>query len=311
MNPAREHSGDDAAKTGARRTGAGAPPCRRSWLLCKAGAVMQIVELSNHPDAMLQEIHRRRAAAEEQQRSRFEDERARHNARVKQAQDARDHARAGHRWWAWLRCILVLRRERRQVPRPPLPIRRPADREEALTAGMAGEQMAAAAFGRVLGDDWTLLRGYRNRRGEIDHLLLGPGGLIAIEGKHRNATVHCDGDDWWFDKYDRYGNLVGRGEMADRQGRSPSVQLNEPAAQLEGFLRSRGYPVPVQRVVLLTHPRSRLGNCTKATVHVATSANDVIKLARRSPAALDAQQLTQLQRLIVRDHKFHEARRPR
>jgi hypothetical protein len=33
---------------------------------------------------------------------------------------------------------------------------------------------------------------------------------------------------------------VDQGELADRRGRSPSVQLNEPAGQLEEFLRSRG-----------------------------------------------------------------------
>ena len=63
-------------------------------------------------------------------------------------------------------------------------------------AGIEGKQLVARGFGRVLNDEWTLIRGYRNRRGEIDHLLLGPRGLAAIEGKHRNALVHCDGDHW-------------------------------------------------------------------------------------------------------------------
>jgi nuclease-like protein len=46
-----------------------------------------------------------------------------------------------------------------------------------LMAGADGERLVAAGLGRVLDDDWTLIRGYRNRRGEIDHLLLGPRGL--------------------------------------------------------------------------------------------------------------------------------------
>ena len=58
-------------------------------------------------------------------------------------------------------------------------------------AGIEGEQLVASGLGHVLNDEWTLIRGYRNKRGEIDHLLLGPHGLIAIEGKHRNALVHC------------------------------------------------------------------------------------------------------------------------
>jgi len=39
-------------------------------------------------------------------------------------------------------------------------------------------------------------RAARPRRGEIDHLLLGPLGLFAIEVKSINATVHIDGDRW-------------------------------------------------------------------------------------------------------------------
>jgi hypothetical protein len=110
-----------------------------------------------------------------------------------------------------------------------------------------------AELGRALNDDWTLLRGYRNNRGEIDHILLGPRGVFAIEVKHRNATVQVNGDDWQFDKYDRYGNLVERGRIADRGGRSPSRQLNEPVAELERFLRSRREPVTIGRIVMLTH----------------------------------------------------------
>jgi hypothetical protein len=70
--------------------------------------------------------------------------------------------------------------------------------------------------------------------------LLGPRGLVAIEVKNQSVTVDCDGDRWRFVRYDRYGNQVDQGELADRRGRSPSVQLNEPAGQLEEFLRSRG-----------------------------------------------------------------------
>ena len=56
--------------------------------------------------------------------------------------------------------------------------------------------LVATELGRALDDGWTLLRGYRNRRGEIDQLLLGSRGLFAIEVKNLNATVHVDGDRW-------------------------------------------------------------------------------------------------------------------
>jgi hypothetical protein len=186
----------------------------------------------------------------------------------------------------------------------------PSAEQERLAAGVAGEQQVARELGLALGDDWVLLRGYRNKRGEIDHLLLGPPGLVAIESKHLNATVSCDGDDWRFEKFDRYGNLVERGSLTDRGGRSPSVQLNEPATALEEFLTARRGPVSILRVVLLTHPNSRRGRCRKPTVHITTSAAALASQLTDMPPVLIAAQRARLEELISRDHRYHEARRP-
>ena len=164
-------------------------------------------------------------------------------------------------------------------------------------------------LGRALNADWTLFRGYRNRRGEIDHLLLGPKGLFAIEVKNINATVSVDGDRWRADKYDNYGNLVEQREVADRKGRSPSEQLNEPAAELERFLHERGQRVTVQRVVILAHKRSKVGHQSHPTVHVGTSTSYVLSLVRDSAHELDERHRAEAERLIRRDHDFNERRR--
>jgi hypothetical protein len=270
---------------------------------------MRVVALSDHPSLLLREAQQGRVAAADAERLRFEAELARHRGRLKRAVRARDQARAQHRWWAWLTGSLAVRRERRLTPAEPRPRQPRSDREAIATAGIEGEQLVERRLGDKLGDDWVLLRGYRNNRGEIDHLLLGPRGLFAIEGKHRNATVHCAGDRWWYIKYDKYNNPVERGEMADKTGRSPSQQLNEPADQLEGFLRSRGHPIRIQRVVLLTHDRSRIGSCTNPTAHVATSTTEVTKLIRRSKASIADDERATLERLIVGDHDHYRARR--
>jgi hypothetical protein len=195
-----------------------------------------------------------------------------------------------------------VRRVARRAPRPPAAAPS-TDREQILAAGVAGEQSVAAGLGRVLGADWTLLRGYRNGRGEIDHLLIGPAGLAAIESKHRNATVSCAGDRWWFVKYDNYGNQVERGELGDRRGRSPSQQLNQPAAALEGYLRGRGQDVAIERFVLLTHPRSRIGSLSRPTVQVSTSVEQVARQLGRGPAVLSAGRRAELERLITAHHQ--------
>jgi hypothetical protein len=266
---------------------------------------MLIVELSNHPADMLDDASRRREAAGKRALSRYEDELFQHRARVQTVRVKRDNARAEHRWGVWLRLVVAAWTEKRRVPRRPVLAAGPTDTEEILKAGIAGEELVAVELGRALNDDWTLLRGYRNRRGEIDHLLLGPRGLFAIEVKNLNATVHIDGDRWQADKYDNYGNLVEQRPIADRKGRSPSMQLNEPADALERFLRERGQPVTVQRVVILAHRRSRLGQSRNPTVPVGTSSGYLLSLVADSADRLDAKQRAGVQRLIRHDHDLH------
>jgi hypothetical protein len=269
---------------------------------------MHVVELSNHPGDLLDDASRRRAAAEKHALSVYRDALIRYRARVQTIKVKRDRARAQRRWGTWLRLAFAGWKEKRGVPRPPIPAAGHTDLEEKLMAGIAGEQLVAAELGRALDDDWTLLHGYRNRRGEIDHLLLGPQGLFAIEVKNLNATVHVDGDRWRADKYDNYGNLVEQRPIADRKGRPPSVQLNEPADDLERFLRERGQPVPVQRVVILAHRRSELGAVRNPGVLVVTSTADVLALISSSAGRLGRDQRTSIERLIRHDHEFHGRR---
>jgi len=270
---------------------------------------MRVIELSNHPGDMLNDVTRRRQATQKRAQARYEDALIQHQARVQTIRVKRDRARRHHRWWTWLRLVFAVWAEQRRAPRPTVPDVGDADTEEKIRAGIAGEQLVAAELGRALADDWTLLRGYRNRRGEIDHLLVGPGGLFAIEVKNINATVYVDGDRWRADKYDNYGNLVEQRPIADRRGRSPSEQLNEPAAELERFLRERGQRVTVQRVVILTHRRSRLGPSHHLTVRVGTSTGDVLSLVHDSADQLGERQRAEVQRLIRRDHDFYARRR--
>ena len=266
---------------------------------------MRVIELSDHPADMLADMSRRRHAAQSRAQDGYQDALIRHQARVQTIRVRRDRAREHRQWWTWLRLTFAVWAEQRRAPAKPVPDQADADTEEKIRAGIAGEQLVATDLGRALADDWTLLRGYRNRRGEIDHLLLGPHGLFAIEVKNINATVYVDGDRWRADKYDNYGNLVEQRPITDRRGRSPSEQLNEPADELERFLRERGQLVTIQRLVVLTHRRSRLGPSRRPTVRVATSTGDVLSLVDASDGQLDVRRRAEVERLIRRDHDFH------
>lgn len=232
---------------------------------------MRIIQLSDHPGDRLHAVQQQRQTVEEQALARYEQALAQHRASVAAARAMRDNARTQRRWLTWLRGAFAEWAEQGRAPNRPVAYHAPSDQEEILTAGMTGEQLVASELGRAFGDDWVLLRGYRNRGGEIDHLLLGPRGLFAMEVKHRNATVHVDGDTWRFDKYDRFGNLIEQGRITDRGGRSPSRQVNDPADELQQFLTRRRQQITIQRVVILTHPQSQLGSHTgRATERTAS-----------------------------------------
>ena len=61
----------------------------------------------------------------------------------------------------------------------------------------------------ALDDSWALFKGYRNRGGEIDYLLIGPTGLFAIEVKHVNGAFRITPEQWVYRRSDGYGNEVG------------------------------------------------------------------------------------------------------
>jgi Nuclease-related domain len=259
---------------------------------------MRIVTLSDHPGDMLAD------AVSERQRGTVHQETGLNDARRR-----RDQARAERRWLRWLRLVFTVRREAREVARQRLSARRPTGREESLRAGHDAEQRVADNLSRALNGDWELFLGYRNRRGEIDGLLVGPGGLFAYEVKYHNATVHISGDDWQSEKFDRYGNQVSdRAPMTDKRGRSPSRQLSEPAAMLADWLGKRGYPVSVTPVVLLTHERARVGSIRNPTVDVETSVQGLLRLVKQSPSALGASQRAAIAQIIRDDHRHHQRR---
>lgn len=301
---------------------------------------VKTIELSNHPDAMyraerdrLEDERRQHREAGERQlaQKNGEIERANNQAEVEHQAALRQHAAEVQRlrderdaetnWWKRLRGRLSVWTAERRTPRPPRPQLLPppppppSDRPfttnqgAKLAAGMEGEKIVANRLSEIFGDEWTLVQGYRNGHGEVDQLLLGPQGLVAIEVKHRNATVHPKGDVWRFEKFDKYGNQVKDGFITDGRGRSPSRQVNEIAAELEEFLARRGQPIAVGRLVVLSHPRAGLGHYEDLTVNVSTDVDFVVEVVQSLGTRLDPARQETIEQLIVRDHQFHESRR--
>ncbi|WP_179278669.1 nuclease-related domain-containing protein [Actinomadura mexicana] len=260
---------------------------------------MRIEVLSDHPGAQLQDTDA--ALARERDRA---------AAHARAVDDLRRRQRASRRWWQlgrWLRHSRELQALLRTAPAAdPAVMHRRAQQQ----AGVDAEDRVAAELERSLNGDWTLFRGYANRRGEVDHLLVGPGGVWAVEVKGRGVRVHVTGDDWRFEKFDRYGNRVESGVLADRGGRSWGRQVGEVAGALEEFLRSRGTPVPVRTAVVVMHERAELGTCRKPGVDVVgIGTRSLLDQVSRTGGILDHEAQRKIADLVRRDHRFHARRR--
>ena len=159
-----------------------------------------------------------------------------------------------------------------------------------------------------LSDEWTYLAGYRNRAGEVDAILIGPPGIWAVEVKATRAHLHVDGDEWWFDKYDRYGNVVETKWAVDGSGRNWGRQASDPADRLESWLSRNGFTLRIQTAVVLTNPRASLGRIHHQQIDLITcEPRDLVRgehSRRLSESDRDA-----IAGLVRRDHHHHRRRR--
>jgi hypothetical protein len=161
----------------------------------------------------------------------------------------------------------------------------PSERDVAIKrSGAAGEAVLPQLL-RALPDTYTLLNGVPvpGSRADIDHVLVGPTGIWAIEAKHHVGMVQCVGDAWGYTRLGR-GGVPHEGHIG-----SPSQQARRAADALEGYLRQRGgsrasNDVQVAPLVVFTHPHVEL-NLEAPTLTV-LQATDVQPFITQQPRRL-------------------------
>lgn len=172
-------------------------------------------------------------------------------------------------------------------------------------AGAAGEDALAEGLAG-LSDRWTMLRGYRNRRGETDSVLVGPQGVWAVEVKNVRVRLMVDGEHWRYEKLDRWGHVKERGEATDRTGRTWAAQVNDVADDLRRWLERRNRHLPIRTAVLLLRDQACLGTIRNSPVDlIGTSPEDLVQAMERHAIDLDGPTCDDVVRLVRRDHAFH------
>ncbi len=114
--------------------------------------------------------------------------------------------------------------------------------------GIRGEMEVGKALSK-LDDSYILINNVRlpNKNGNIDHVVVGPTGVFAIETKNIRGNFICEGDEWYKIKNGRV-----------RRIKSLSRQAKQNAYDLRKFLRKHGCDQFVHGVVVLTNKDCRV-----------------------------------------------------
>jgi len=272
---------------------------------------MRLLTLSNHTQHQVFAAAKRRESEFESGIESYKQQIQRRSAKSAGLRQSAAQAWDDGQYFAWFG-FQFSRLLHAMSPMPTPPRKAQASRDEVVwQVGSEGEQRAIHALSSRLTDEWVAISGYRNPGGEVDLLLVGPPGVMAVEIKYLNGEIHCDGDRWWRDKYDRYGNLVETAlPIADRRGRGPSAQVNAAADRLQRFLSERTSIRRVLRAVVFSHEASRLGGLQRVTVDAVALAHsfDVPSAFQRAMPRGERLPVDEVVHLIQQDHGFHARR---
>jgi Nuclease-related domain len=180
-------------------------------------------------------------------------------------------------------------------------------RRQRQAAGIEGEDALVRELS-VLPDDWLTLRGYHNRRGETDHVLVGPRGVWAVEVKRWRVRLYVVDDRWWFERLDR--NKPGTGRAVDGGGRTGGRQVGDVAGDLAAWLDRNGQRVRVHTAVMLMHEHAVVARCERPAVDLVSARPDRLLTAiLAQPPALPRAACAEIVRLVRADHVRHAGRR--
>jgi hypothetical protein len=125
-------------------------------------------------------------------------------------------------------------------------------------AGASGEQIVSDALVQLESDHVVIHNLPIAGRGDADHVVVGPAGVIVIETKYLAGRIVCQDDGTWLQ--------LKRDEV--RQIADPSAQVQRAADAVAARLPARGCGnVPVRCVLVMAHPRAEL-EVSRSTVPV-------------------------------------------
>jgi len=133
-------------------------------------------------------------------------------------------------------------------------------RRAQLNAGLEGQKELVRTLS-VLDDSYYLVNnlGLPGRQDDVDHLVVGPNGVFALEIKHYSGRIYCRDGQWYQVKTSR-GGLA----QPEKPVRDPTRQLKRNVDYLRSCIKrtdpelSRRTRLWIEGIVVFSHPRVSL-----------------------------------------------------
>jgi hypothetical protein len=151
------------------------------------------------------------------------------------------------------------------------------DTYRTFRAGLEGEEKILDRLRTVLDSSWTIFRNLHlpGHSDDIDFVLVGRGGVWAVEAKSSRATVRVEGTKW---------KMQTKTGWVDVRG-NPSLQVTKDARQLNDFLKRQGIVRWVERAIALaeSQPISNFADSEIPVWLLPTIDEQVSNLSTRTP----------------------------
>jgi hypothetical protein len=129
-----------------------------------------------------------------------------------------------------------------------------------LRAGLRGQNRTVDIL-TVLDDDYYLLNNLKlpGRADDVDHLVVGPNGIFALETKNHRGHIYCRDGQWYQAKVSRKGR-----QQPEEPIRDPTQQLKRNVDYLRGCINntdrklSRRTRLWIEGAAVFTHPSVRV-----------------------------------------------------
>jgi hypothetical protein len=178
-----------------------------------------------------------------------------------------------------------------------------------LATGLEGEEAIPERYRSSLSDDWIIYHGFRNPT-EVDHVMVGPLGIWAIEVKNQKVRLEVDGQDWIKQNLSNAGFGYEEAPATDRGGRPWGRQASDPASALGRRLAAKGHPIRIRTAVVLVNEGAQIGSIRDPGVDLVTAdLGDVDKAIGTLTTDLTAADIAAIDEIIIEQHRHFEERR--